>query len=541
MADRSHLSGSDRARALLEGVRARLWLVVLGPVVGLAVVAGASLVSSGAGYRAQAELQFDPSPPPAALTSLGFRGAPAPGAREVLSDTVFDAYRTQILKAEAADPRAELSVASPGPDGATIVAEGEVAEDTRKLANDWARAVVAARATQQSGRIQAVRQALDRQIAAAEADPLGAERRAQLVDSRSRLEVAQRALGPDARVGRVAGTAVRDGSDDPYLLGALIGLVAGLALALAAALLDRRLRTPQTLAAAFGLPLLGRLGRGRGGSGGGGTGGGGNGGGGTGGAGSSRLLARLLTATGGQQPPTLLVTGVSATTDTAFAAHAMATAISDGGKSVALVGWTPGGGAAYASEDGPLTVAEESAGWPDFLLRVAEHSFNHDVVVVCAPPVTESPDTLAAADALGAWFVCAQVGATRTDDAVAVSELRSPPAGLIALAAPESRLRPLLVEERDGATGRTLGRVFAPCVRIANTRCDRWIRPVDRGRYPSLGAQARRRASARRTPWAWPSSTGLRPGAPRRRWRRQSSRPRTRPRRGASVRSVTVA
>ena len=222
------------------------------------------------------------------------------------------------------------------------------------------------------------------------------------------------------RVSRAAAATVNDRSTEPYLLGALIGLAAGLVLALGAALVDSRLRTAQTLAAAFGLPLLGRLGPGRGGSGGGATNGEGTGGGGTGGAG---VLAAPGPAADGHGRPAardLLVTGVSHTTDTAFAAHAMATAISDGGKHVALVGWTPGGGATYAAR----RTAHRGRGGR----RVAglpapggRAHFSHDVVVVCAPAVTESPETLAAADAVGAWFVCAQLGVTRTGDVVAVA------------------------------------------------------------------------------------------------------------------------
>ena len=441
MARRGNLTRTERARALLEGVRPRLWLLVLGPLLGRAVVAASSLLSGERDYRAQVELEFASGPLPPALESLGVRRPPAPDPRELLSDQVLSAFQTNIRKEAAPDPRGQLSVTRSGPTGATLVATGDLGPATRELANDWAQAIVRVRLTQQDTRVRGVRQALDRQIAAAAVDPAGPARRDRLVDSRDRLDTAQRALPPDARVARGASVSAREGPGGNYFLGALAGLGAALLLAVIWSALDRRLRTPQTLAAAFGLPLLGRLVPGKGGNGGGGDGDG------DARPAYSRLLARLLLATGGKQPATVLISGVAQSTDTALAAHAVAAAISHGGKTAALVGWRPGGRSTEPRSEGPITVVEEGAGWPDMLLRVAEYSFGHDVVVICAPPVTETPEALAASDAVGAWFVCAQLGATRIDDAVAMADLRQPPAGLIALAAPPSGLRELLVEE----------------------------------------------------------------------------------------------
>ena len=71
--------------------------------------------------------------------------------------------------------------------------------------------------------MRAVRQSLDRQVAAAAVDPAGPARRDRLLDSRDRLDTAQRALQPDARVARGASVSVREGPGGNYLLGRLRG------------------------------------------------------------------------------------------------------------------------------------------------------------------------------------------------------------------------------------------------------------------------------------------------------------------------------
>ena len=101
LAGSTQLTRSDRARAVVEGVRARLWLLVLGPIVGLGIVAGASLTSDGMDYAARAELQFDSTPLPPALTGLGIRAAPVPGARELLSDQVLRPFARRFARSPA--------------------------------------------------------------------------------------------------------------------------------------------------------------------------------------------------------------------------------------------------------------------------------------------------------------------------------------------------------------------------------------------------------------------------------------------------------
>lgn len=420
----------DMPREALAAVRARWWLVPLVPLLVMAVVAAHSLLANSA-YEAEVGLAFEPPAGGAALRSLGLEGLPPPSPAQILSDSVLRTYRARS-PAGAADPRSQLRVRPTGERQATLIAETDSSRGASALADEWRRALVATLDDRQNALMDQARAALERRLAASGPDeqpPPPA--RAALQQELARLDAARRALRPNTEITRRTRVTAQSADRSAYLWAGGGGLLAGLALAVLAGMLDRRIRSAERLAAAFGLPLLGRLRQ--------------NGNGGTRGAGgpdpAARLYARLVLHCGGTQPPTVLVTGVAPGADTALAAYAVAAAIVSSGKDVALVGWHPEGlkGRAQpdARSDGRITLIEDGSPWPNFLLRIADLSFNHEAVVVCAPPLAEAAESLQAAQAMSAWLVCAQVGQSKVDNArslrAAIGGLRQPPAGLLAL------------------------------------------------------------------------------------------------------------
>lgn len=431
----------DLTREGFAAVRARWWLVLLVPLLAMAGVAAHALLVNPA-YEAEVTLAFDPPDSGSTLGSLGLEGKPPPARDQLLSDSVLAAFRDRRAP-DAADPRGRLRVRSASDREATLVAEGDSSAAASDLANDWAQALATTRNSEQGARIERARVALERRLAAAGpvVEPPTA-RQLSLQQDLDRLDAAQQALRPDTEVTRAARVNAQGASAGAYLTAAGVALVAGLALALLVGTLDRRIRSPERLAKTFGLPLLGRL-RGNGGPAGPAPGGPDP---------ASRLYARLMLYSGGVQPPTILVTAATAGADTALAAYAVAASIASSDRDVALVGWHPGGlGRTNSRREGHVTLIEDGAPWPDFLLRVADLSFSHDVVVVCAPPLADVAESLLAAQAMSAWFVCASLGDTRIEDARtlrgAVEGLRRPPSGLLALSRERNGWTRLLDEE----------------------------------------------------------------------------------------------
>ena len=261
-----HRLGRTDLRASLQAVR-RQWLIVL--LCGL-VAAGAALAYSLHAtplYTASAQLLFKTSSLDSVLfgSSWSKMGDPARDAATNLA--LVD---LPIVNAEAArelndgtKPGEVAGSVTAAPAGAsdvvTVSATDPSAERAAKLANAYAAAFVAIRRAADRGKVGAALRRVQNELATLPAGSRTAAQRTSLQQQVDQLMVLESLQTGNTEV--VQRASVPKATSSPKTsrntaLGLILGLLIGVAAAILRWRLDKRIRTPEELAAEFSLPIL---------------------------------------------------------------------------------------------------------------------------------------------------------------------------------------------------------------------------------------------------------------------------------------------
>lgn len=255
----------DVLEAALASIRARWWLAVLGAV---AVASSFAIYNASAGVEARVRIAFNPVNVVQAVFNEPRSDVAPPAAADlertevltVLSRRVGisdDNLRDRLSVEQSAGEREAVLVAT-APDGSETSPLGQEAQKrATALVNEWATVYVDYRRTQLRRALLAAREEI-RQRADQLLDEAGQFQRREILRSLLAVEAAKQ-TPPDAVVVSFEGTTSRD---IPMPLFILLPPLLGIGAAVAAALVDGRIRTSAGTQTASGLSVLCRLKRG---------------------------------------------------------------------------------------------------------------------------------------------------------------------------------------------------------------------------------------------------------------------------------------
>lgn len=250
--------GGAAVQEAFATVRARGWLVVLVIVVGIAggAVFGASKTTDSSSI---AHLEVQPLSENATVTSLGVSAPVGPIAAGFKSERVLG----ELSRATGIDETeldSELDIT--GVPGDPHQLELELPADgfgisPRTLFRAWMVAIQRQRHSYIDRVLDQAKQAFEKELD----QPQRTRSRSEIFKNLTRLIGLQGSLRSDVSVLRMPKEVSAASRSPVYyaVVGGLVGLVAGIALALGIGLLDRRLRTPAALSAQFGLPVIADL------------------------------------------------------------------------------------------------------------------------------------------------------------------------------------------------------------------------------------------------------------------------------------------
>ena len=468
----------------LETLRERIWIVVVCVALGLGI-AGAYILTAESEYEAQSDLLIVPIPADdLLLRTLGLIPESADPAldvetaaqlidtREVADATVEqlgDVTAQTVLDRVEVEPVAESNIVA-------VLARGPTPEAARDLANAYADQTVAIRSEIMHDAIDGVLPGLRAQLREI---PAG-EAAAQLASDVARLGALSDE--PDPTVRFVTPAALPDSAVSPrpvlaIAAGLLLGLLAGVLLAVASRILDPTLRRESQVREIFDVPILARVPKEPGSH--------------EGARGPERLSVpareayRTLRATlaasspQGDMPESLLVTGSSPSEGKTTTAINLASSIALAGKNVILIEAdlrrpAIGGALGLKVNKGLASVLTGQAVLQDALVTssafgsslrmlLADHSAPGvadllslpsaqrlletarqyaDVVLIDSPPLTEVIDALPFARSVDSVLVVARLGKSRVAKLRELGEmLRGSgihPAGVVVLGGPRT-------------------------------------------------------------------------------------------------------
>lgn len=263
MDDAGNQGGSD-LRAVVGMLRRRLWVIVLAAVVGAGVAYAVSELSDPS-YESTTVLLFRPLQLPVQLTGLPL---------EIPSDAARDATTNQKLvslesvRAAAAARLGGGVTADTLKDDVTVTLDGEselvnvtgkasTPAQAMRIADAVASAYVAQSAAQVRRTLRTTIEAVRQQVR--ETSPNAKASQAAQAIALRRLLLLEATSQGDVRV--VQSAQPPDGASSPrtvlsVVLGGILGMIVGVALALAIEQFDRRLRGAEQVEAALELPLL---------------------------------------------------------------------------------------------------------------------------------------------------------------------------------------------------------------------------------------------------------------------------------------------
>lgn len=236
---------------MLRAIRARWWLVPLVAVVGLVV--GLIVSETDDDREARAIVAFAPLSQNSAVVAVGIDSPAQPAPEQLRSDSILEGLNA----GDPADLRERLSVDALG-DGRQVElrAQADSGAKAVDLVNSWAKFIAADRNAVVRSKLDAAEQ---RASDGLEAAPPNSVRSVSFRDLLNRLRNLQDTVGGDTRVVAEAAGSVK-ANDTPVGAIAALGALAGLLLAVLWGAVDGRLRSPATLRAAFGLPVLATVG-----------------------------------------------------------------------------------------------------------------------------------------------------------------------------------------------------------------------------------------------------------------------------------------
>ena len=251
--------GAAAAREGLVGILARWWIVAIVAIVG-AVVGYVKGAPPDTSHRVGMLASLAPINGNASVAQIGVTTPPGPSTSQFFGDQVVDDLASN-LHVSAVVARARLAANQlPQPNGTVqieLVATGPSTAAATGTLRAWLAAIQAHRRQEVQTFFSRAERGLlrGRAHAIATGDSGRAKESTVLL---TRLEALRASYGSDVNAVRwedvnVAVPSTRRSSTSK---GLLAGLVAGVLLALAIALLDGRLRTPTALEYAFGVPTL---------------------------------------------------------------------------------------------------------------------------------------------------------------------------------------------------------------------------------------------------------------------------------------------
>lgn len=415
------------AHEAIAAIRARLWLLVLCTV---ALPIGALAYNAAeAKFEAKALMSFTPLNENQTLISLGIPTPSVPSGNQLLADEVLGQTIAQLDLFTSIDGlRKRLRVEqTQGSREAALIASAPTSAEAVRLVNAWATAFVESRNKLLANQFAAARFTIVER--SEDRETTNAERRI-LRTRLAGLDAARAAARSDSEVSQSGVASAAPAGKVSEVVALIVGAIMGLALVLLLALLDRRIRTPALVSANYRLPLLATFP-----------------------ATPNRVdplspavsvQSKLALSMNGSSPPRrIMVTSARSLPEEHMAAAHLARAYAESGQRTALVLWRAGD---QANEDArrlspseagarPTLVCDDGR-WPVIRDRLDELSRTTDVVILDAPPILESGESLLASQGVDAWVMCAVVGVTSGDDADAfkreIAGLGNPPAGLVA-------------------------------------------------------------------------------------------------------------
>jgi capsular exopolysaccharide synthesis family protein len=144
----------------------------------------------------------------------------------------------------------------------SVTATGPVPAQSRRVANEFARQFIAFRASTDKSKLQQAKRLAERQLGRLSPDERAGPRGEALSRAAEKLGILASLQTGNAELVQPADLPTSPSSPKPVrngILGALIGLLLGIALAFLFERLNRRLRDPEEAREAFGLPVLGTV------------------------------------------------------------------------------------------------------------------------------------------------------------------------------------------------------------------------------------------------------------------------------------------
>jgi capsular exopolysaccharide synthesis family protein len=268
------MNGNDTVQLVdyLRAIRRRWWLVALLAIVTTAAALAVSL-SAEKQYDATAAVLLENEEPVNSLLTPGANFSPADPERQLntdvelieAADTAFAAKRLLAKRLLAIDrsvdallEQVETDVSSTS-DIVDITARDTEPLVAARIANAFAEAYVASRAESARERYIEAAQLAERQLQSLSEEELASPEGRELQARQRELEIAAALQTAGAQIVRRASVPETPARPRPMLSGALglgLGLLLGIAAALARELFDRRLKSEEAVESFFELPIL---------------------------------------------------------------------------------------------------------------------------------------------------------------------------------------------------------------------------------------------------------------------------------------------